>query len=383
MTNFKYKLFATFFNFYQRIFKLNKDNVSLIIINKDKFSGNLRYIYNELNKKDNDLQYTIISRNEYDLSEIKGICSFLRKIVELFHLFIIKSYKLAISRYIFLNDNFLPMAYMNLDPEVSVVQVWHGPGVFKKFGLSSVTDPNLRKLEKQISDKLDYVIVSSHNVVSFYKDAFGVSEEKIIPLGTPRVDFYFKENDIEKLRKNFERLYPESKNKKIILYAPTFRDNPTCDKNILENLDMGLFNKELGDQYVLAVRLHPRINNVKVSKDVINVTPYKDEKELLLMADILITDYSSIIVEYSLLNKPMIFYPYDYDYYTNFERGFYFDYKQFVPGPVAYNTAELIQIIKSNCYDLTKIKEFTKFQFDYFDGKSTQRIIKYIMTNKV
>lgn len=381
MVNFKYKLFAAFFNFYRRLFKVNSSNVSLIIINKNKFRGNLRYIYEELNQRDKSLKYNIISRDEYSLNGISSAGSFLMKIFELLRLFILKSYRLAVSRYIFLNDNFLPMAYMNLNQESDVIQVWHGPGAFKKFGLSFVTDPNLINLEKQISDKLNYVIVSSKNMIPFYKEAFGVNEEKILPLGIPRVDYYFKESNIGELRNNFDKLYPQSKGKNIILYAPTFRDDPVHNKNILENLDIDLFNKELGDQYILAVRLHPRMNNDEMLKncDVLNVTSYKDEKKLLLLADILITDYSSIIIEYALLNKPMIFYPYDYKYYNEIERGFYFDYKEFVPGPIAHNTNELIQIIKGNSYDLNKIKKFVDLQFDYLDGNSTKRIVDYIL----
>jgi CDP-ribitol ribitolphosphotransferase / teichoic acid ribitol-phosphate polymerase len=381
MNNFKYRLFAAFFNFYRRLFKINKNRVSLIIINKDKFRGNLRYIYNELNRRDDHLEYNIISRDEYSLNGINSVSGVLRKIFVLLRLFLVKSYRLAVSRYIFLSDNFLPMAYMNLNRESDVVQIWHGPGAFKKFGLSSVTDPDLIDLEKRISEKLDYVVVSSKKVAPFYEEAFGVSEEKVLPLGIPRTDYYFMENDIEKLRKKFEGLYPESKDKKIVLYAPTFRENSAYDKDILENFDIDLFNQELGDQYILAVRLHPRINSVDLvhGYDIIDVTGYKDEKELLLIADILITDYSSIMVEYALLNKPIIFYPYDYKYYSHIERGFYFDYRKIVPGPVTCHIEELIEIIKNKDYDLNKLEKFTDLQFDYLDGNSTKRIVDYIL----
>ncbi len=381
MKNIKYKIFAAFFNFYRRLFKINMNRISLIIINKDKFQGNLRYIYNELNRRNDDLEYNIISRDEYSLSGVNSVSGALRKIFVLLRLFLVKSYRLAVSRYIFLNDNFLPMAYMNLNHEADVVQVWHGPGAFKKFGLSSVTDPDLIDLEKRISEKLDYVVVSSKKVAPFYEEAFGVNEEKVLPLGIPRTDYYFRENDVEKLRKKFEDLYPESKDKKIVLYAPTFRENSAYNKDILENFDIDLFNQELGDQYVLAVRLHPRMKSVDIpgDYDIIDVTGYKDEKELLLLVDILITDYSSIMVEYAILNKPIIFYPYDYKYYSHIERGFYFDYRKMVPGPVTCRIEELIEIIKNKDYDMNKVKKFTNLQFDYLDGNSTKRIVDYIL----
>ena len=381
MKNTKYKLFAAFFNFYKRLFKIKNNKVSLIIINKDKFRGNLRYIYNELNIRNKHLEYNIISRDEYSISGVNSVSGVLRKIFVLLRLFLVKSYRLAVSRYIFLNDNFLPMAYMNLSKESDVVQVWHGPGAFKKFGLSSVTDPDLINLEKRISEKLDYVVVSSKNVAPFYEEAFGVSEEKVLPLGIPRTDYYFRENNLEELRNKFENLHPEAKNKKIVLYAPTFRENSAYDGRILQNFDIDLFNQELGDRYILAVRLHPRINSADLLDDynLIDVTDYKDEKELLLLADILITDYSSIMVEYSLLYKPIIFYPYDYKYYSHIERGFYFDYKKSVPGPVTCYMEKLIDIIKNDDFDLNKIEKFIELQFDYLDGNSTKRIVDYIL----
>ncbi len=382
MVNFGYKLFAAFFNFYRLLFKVNNSTVSLIMVHKGHFRGNLGYIHNELNERGLNLEYNIISKDEYDLSKINSFSDFLDKIMELLKLFLIKSHKLAVSRYIFLNDNFLPMAYMDFNPETTVIQLWHAVGAFKKFGLSTVTDDNLRELETKISGKLDYVIVSSKNVVPFYKEAFGVAEEKVLALGIPRTDFYFQNNSVEyvkHIKNKFGRLYPEIKNKKIVLYAPTFRNKVSIDKDIVKNFNVDLFTEEL-DEYCLMVRLHPQINHAEFSySDLINVTDYPDEKELLILADILITDYSSIMIEYALLNKPIIFYPYDYEYYIREERGFYFDYWESLPGPIACTPQELIKIIKENTYDFDKIKEFVKLEFDYLDGKSTQRVINHII----
>lgn len=385
MASSKYKLFAAFFNFYRLLFNVNNNMISMVFVHKGHIGDNLRCIYDELNQKDDDLRYNILSKDEYNCGGIKSFTSFLKKIIQLLVIFFIKSYKLAISRYIFLDDNFLPMVYMNISPNTTVIQLWHGAGAFKKFGLSSTTDPSLIFLQKQISNKLDYVIVSSENVALFYEEAFGVSKEKILPLGVPKTDYYFKINNLEELKKKFEDRYPDYKDKKLVLYAPTFRENSEHDKNILQNFDIPLFNMELGDQYVLAVRLHPKVNSADFSSNdnLINVTDYEDERELLLLADILITDYSSIMVEYALLNKPIIFFPYDYEYYVQKERGFYFNYWEDVPGPIACSIHEVIKIIKENSFDLDKIKRFAKQEYDELDGKSTQRVINYIINNNL
>jgi len=353
-------------------------------MNNDHLSDNLGFVFEELNKRNPEFNYTFISKAEHSFSEVDSLTSFFNKIIEIANLFLFKSYKMATSKYIFLNDNFMPLAYMNLDQSTVVVQLWHGAGAFKKFGLSSTTNPDLIELEKLISKKLGYVIVSSKNIASFYEEAFGVNSKKVLALGIPSTDYYFKKHDLCGLRAKFDELYPQAKNKKIILYAPTFRENEKMDENLVENLDIKLINDELGSEFVLAIRLHPQINKKQIlnGENIINLTDYPDEKELLLLVDLLITDYSSIMVEYTLLNKPLIFYPYDYEYYVNSERGFYFNYENMVPGPIAKNNQELINIIKENKYDLNKVRKFKTFQFDHADGKSSKRVIDVLYSNK-
>ena len=339
------------------------------MVHQSKFQGNLRYIWEELKQRDN-FECTLISSDEYRSGTLKS----------LLYLFLVKSRHLATSQYIFLNDNFLPLAFMNVHPDAVVVQLWHAAGAFKKFGLSTPTNPNLVELEKKIALRLDYVVVSSQNVAPYYMEAFGVEKGKVLPLGIPRTDYYFQDHDLESLRDKFEKLYPASKNKKLVLYAPTFREDPKLDKNLLKNLDLELFQEELGDEYVLAVRLHPQINQKqKLAPGVIDLTGYPDEKELLLLSDILITDYSSIMVEYAILEKPVIFYPYDLEFYDFYERGFYQDYHELVPGPIARTNEELIAIIKENKYDFDKIRDFKKSQFDHWDGKSSPRVVDYLI----
>ncbi len=383
MKNIKYKSFSSFFNLFKRLFKTKNNNVTFITVHKGNLKDNLGFVYAELSKRNSNFNYTFISKEEYSFSEISSLASFLHKIIEIFRLFLFKSYKMATSRYILLNDNFLPMAYMNFNSKDVVIQLWHGAGAFKKFGLSSTSNQDLIELQQLISKKLDHIIVSSKNVAPFYEEAFGVDSEKILALGIPSTDYYFKKHDLNELRVKFEDKYPKAKNKKIVLYAPTFRENEKMDENLIENFDIELFNNELGSEYILCIRLHPQINNASLNEEnVINLTDYPDEKELLLLADILITDYSSIMVEYTLLNKPLIFYPYDYEYYLDSERGFYFNYKNIVPGPVARTNKELINIIKEDNYDFKKINDFKTYQFDHADGNSSKRVVDLLYANK-
>ena len=98
-----------------------------------------------------------------------------------------------------------------------------------------------------------------------------------------------------------------------------------------------------------------------------------------MISDILITDYSSVMVEYTLLKKPIILFVYDLDNYLEKERGFYFDYRKRVPGNIVQNTDELIEVIKNEDFNMKNLEEFANFQFDYFDEFSSKRILDYVL----
>jgi CDP-ribitol ribitolphosphotransferase / teichoic acid ribitol-phosphate polymerase len=401
--NFKYKLFAYFFNFF-RIFNSEKKDVSFIIDKKSSFYGNLSFIKNELDKKA-DFNYNYVSKEEYSFEDFN--------VFRLLKFFLIKSFKLSKSKYIFLNDNFFPLAFMNFDENTTVIQVWHAAGAFKYFGFLATKNDNTKKLIRLSGSKLDYVVVSSKNVSKFYEEGFSVDNSKILSFGVPKTDYYFNNkfnntDNIKKIRKYFEKEFPEIIGKKIVLYVPTFRENLDLNSKITDNFDFDLFNENLKENYVIFFRYHPKFivsedaidknnidtinksntnntNNInktpKSAKKFINVSYYPNVNELLLIADILITDYSSIMIEFAILDKPIIFYPYDLEYYINNERGFYFDYNN-VPGHIAKNTNEIIDLIKNNEFSNDKIHDFLNFEFDYFDGNSSERIVNFILNQE-
>ncbi len=355
----KHKLFASIFNIFSKS-SINKNQITFILDDNNSFKGNMKFIEEEfLNNGQFDFFY--FNKNKPSFSSIK---------------------KLAKSKYIFLDDNFLAMAFMNFNKDTVITQLWHAPGAFKKFGASSSNMKEEIFMISKSSEKIDYLITSSDNVSYFYEDAFRIDKSKIKPLGNSRVDYYFKEHNINNLRKNFDKMYPQAVNKKIILYAPTFRENEKFN-NVFNFLDLEKFNKTLGDDYILALRFHPKLKksykqNINFNKNFIDLTDYENEQELLLISDILITDYSSIMIEYGLLNKPIFFFVYDFSSYLNLDRGFYFDYKD-VPGKIVYTDDELIEAIACEDFEKDKISDFLNFQFDNLDGKSSKRIVDYIL----
>ena len=289
--------------------------------------------------------------------------------------------KLAGSKFIFLNDNFFPLAFMKFGSNNVIVQLWHAPGASKKFGGS--VDIGSREILSKISQNTDYLIVTSKNIISYYSEAFQMPKDKIKPLGLPRMDYYFENHNLNKLKKDFCEKYSLSQDKKIILYAPTFRDEEKFN-NVFNYLDLDKFNEKLSDEYILALRLHPKIkdfykDDISAQGKYVDVSNWESEQELMLISDVLITDYSSIMIEYSALNKPTVFFTYDLNEYLANERGFYYDFKTTVPGPIVYTSDELIDVIENEKFDKSKISEFVKTQFDEIDGRSSERIVNYLL----
>ena len=154
-------------------------------------------------------------------------------------------------------------------------------------------------------------------------------------------------------------------------------------KFVFNYLNLDEFNAKLGADYVLVLRLHPKIkkfysDEISVRGDYVDCSDYKNEQELLLLSDILITDYSSIMIEFGLLNKPIVFFAYDLDNYMSNERGFYLDYKNDLPGPIVYTTDELIDVI-SEGIDTSKLESFTKTQFGEINGEASKRIVDFVL----
>ena len=352
---FKHKAFGKLFNVFAK-YPVDNNLVSFIIDSNESFSGNLEYIKREFEGR-GDFKFSYYYKDKLSIASLK---------------------KLATSKYVFLNDNFFPLAFMKFNDASTVIQLWHAPGAFKKFG-GSVENASMLKL---ISDNTDYLITTSKYIEDYYSEAFQIDKSKIRALGLPRADYYFQSHDIESLRESFNRRYGLDCDKKIILYAPTFRENEEYN-NVFNYLDIDKFNENLSDEYVLVLRLHPKIkkfysSHIGADGDYIDCSDYQNEQELLLISDILITDYSSIMIEFGLLNKPIIFFAYDLDNYLKSERGFYLDYKKDLPGPIVYSTEELIDTIKDGV-DTSKLDSFIKTQVYEVNGDSSKRIVDFVL----
>lgn len=358
-----YRLFALSFNIFRTLFRVKRNRVVLLSPHNASFNDSLGCVKAELEKRGG---YELCYISHADLASVMKAAVFFTK----------KAYQLATAKYVFMNDNFMPLGYLNFRKEAVIVQLWHAEGAFKKFGLDIEQPADIRAREIAANKKLTYVVCSSDGVADIYAGAFGVERDRVLPIGSPRADVLIKADNAAALRAKFEEKYPQCRGKKIVLYAPTFRDDPELDKAFLSYFDYSHFEKELGSTHCLLVRLHPQVHGTARIDGAVDVTNYKSVNELTLISDVLITDYSSICMDFVLLDKPCVFFAPDLDEYTA-RRPFYKAYRSYVPGEIAQDTASLVSLLETN-QRCERAEGFKEFNLNKVDGNSVDRLFERI-----
>ena len=372
LKTFSYFIFSVFFGL-GRIRGVRKNRVSMLSPHHENFNDSLGCVSQELEKRGGfEIGYITTADLNFDRKNIFGS---LKNIVKFF---VSDAVFLASSEYVFLNDNFMPMSQLNFNKKTVVTQLWHAEGAFKKFGLHLNLDEEVRSRTIEGNKRLTWLVCTSEKIRKIYAEAFGVPENKVVALGSARSDRCFEEQDLDSLKKAVFKDCPECEGKKLILYAPTFRDDTEDNRRLLESIDINKFESVLGKEYALLIRLHPQIHDgVKMPEGAFDFTAYPDFNELVKVCDMLITDYSSVCMDFVLVNKPCIFYAFDLDSF-NMGRSFYFDYSD-VPGPVVKTFDELMEAIKNATADNRKAEAFKALHMSAVDGKSTERIVDFVL----
>lgn len=338
-------------------------------------NGNLLEIYRAM-KKRSEYRFIILSKQDLftcpETGRKKSIPGFVKGI---WLFFVALPYHMATAQKVFFNDNFLPLGYMKTDQrETQFIQLWHGAGAFKRFGLSTETDSEVFRQVKNANQRITHLFVTSSQVVPFYQEAFAIEPSKIHAVGIPMMELYFDQKRMEKRRQGFYQRYPELKGKKLLLYVPTFRKESWENDRILQQFDVSKVHAVMGEEWMILVKLHPRFpQDHEIQSDYCyDMSKYQDVSDLFLVADLLITDYSSAVVEYVLLDKPVILYAYDL---SEYDRGFYFQYEDHMPGEIAHDQQELMELLGKKENNSQKRQNFVKFQYDNINGKVCDRIL--------
>ena len=298
------------------------------------------------------------------------------------------AYQLATARVFIVDSYFLPLYVIRRRPGTTVVQTWHACGAIKKIGYSVIdktfgADETTTSMIRMHSN-YDICLAASDAAVEQYVEAFRQPADLFVTdIGIPRTDVLVRDEGRALTMDAIRRRYAIPVGRRVILFAPTFRGDTLTTARHPEDLDLQLLARVLGEDHVLLLRLHPAVRSASrldpaLAGFVIDVSDYPEVNELLLVTDIVVTDYSSVIFEFALLDRPMALFAPDLDAYDQ-ERGFYFDYRAGVPGPVFETTAALAAYLRAGDFDLERVRRFAATWFAVADGHASERFVDRIV----
>jgi CDP-ribitol ribitolphosphotransferase / teichoic acid ribitol-phosphate polymerase len=299
---------------------------------------------------------------------------------------------LATSKYVLLEDYSPFIGEIRPRGGQVIIQTWHASGAFKKIGYSRLTTG--KSPGRGFHNNYTYAIVGGEANRAPYAEGFGMPIENVQALGLPRTDKFFDPAYTSKTREAILAEYPGLVGKKVVLFAPTFRgvSSPKAYFD-WDQLDFDAIAKTLGGDYVFLIKPHPYIYwNLerprfaehaalldKAYRDhpgfYIDMGAFPDINDLLLVTDIMVTDYSSVVFEQSLLNKPIVFFAYDYEEYLA-DRGFYFDFSEYTYGPIARTSEELAHCLLEARVDEEKLAAFRAKFTAACDGHAAERFVR-------
>ena len=263
------------------------------------------------------------------------------------------------------------------------IQTWHSSLRLKMIekDVESLLPPYYIKMAKHDSAQTDFVIAGCRKSHETFKNSFWFSGT-ILDFGTPRNDLLI--NGSDNIVSETKRRLGISQDTRILLYAPTFREDKGTN---LYNLDFSsicaTLGKQTGEKWAVVLRLHPHLignDCFKGLADVVDATTYDDIQELLLSADMLVTDYSSLMFDFSITGRPTILYVPDLETYTEKERNLYFDVNE-LPFPKTKSREELLDALES--FDLEsyndRLRDFNSKVGSFETGEASEKTSELIL----
>jgi len=271
-------------------------------------------------------------------------------------------------------------------PGMVFLQTWHGTAL-KRIGYDNrYVHANPAAFERDVDEyrRWDYLLSPNAFTSAIFHSAFRGFEGEILETGYPRNDI-LNAPDREDVRTRVRASLGIEEGQVAVLYAPTWRDNLVHEhgpSGFTLALDVDAVAEQLGDDHVLLLRLHflvdAKLGDTRGGA-VRNVSEYEDIRELYLAADVLVTDYSSVMFDFAITGKPLLFYTYDLEFYRDELRGFYFDFEGQAPGPLCRDTDELIAALAdAEGVRRAYAARYAAFQARYChldDGYASKRVV--------
>ena len=369
MTRFEYLLSATalrVLGFLFGLLPIRPHRVTLATARLDRLDGNLLAIDRairdlrpaaELRLVLEPYSYGLLGKLRYALRLIRGM-----------HL-------LRTSRLVVVDNAYLPIHVTGHRAGTTVVQVWHAEGALKRFGVDTIAPPPPPE-RWFLHRNYDWVVTSGERSRGPWSRAFGTPLERVVALGSPRTDALFDQTALAAARARVLGAHPQLAGRRVVLYAPTFRGRGR-GKRPGGGLDGTALRAGLDPRDILVLKSHPNLDASLVSTagfDVV-VDPREELNDLLVAADVLITDYSSAIFDAALLRLPIVLLVDDLEAYER-DPGLYLDYRTEMIGTQVTDTAGVIDVIRTWRFDTDAYGPFIEQHLAPCDGHAAARFVQ-------
>ena len=373
---FKLRMIQLAYDFFAHFNKHDGRHILLMSETKPYLWGNLKYIDERIKSRGLDKELVVDRSFRIAVGKHNSVSSWLKTVR-----------RLAAQDFIFVDDYAPIFDNLDLNRQTKLIQVWHAGVGFKSVGYCRFGAPNSAHPARHCHRKYDYVITGSSSLAEVYSEVFAQPYNRILPAGMARLDNFLDEKNVSGRIAELYKSYPVCQNHKVILFAPTFRG--TNQKQTYYNydaLDFDAIYDFCADEYIWAFKMHPFIRKAppipeEYSDRIIDLSSVKDINDLYYITDILITDYSSAYYEFSLLNKPILFYTYDRAVYE-ITKGVHKSIMETAPGKVCDTFEELMTALRTCDYELDKTLAFSQANFGEYDGKASDRIIDMIILGR-
>jgi len=349
-----------------QLLSVHPNRITFCSNRRDKLSGNPAFVYEKLAEDPNLDLCVLLKSSGFSLGNL----------LKFFYYY-------QTSKVLLVDDYYHYLSYTPKPDTVKVVQLWHACGAYKTFGFSRLGKETSLLQSSPNHRQYDAAIVSSEQVSFCYAEGFGIPTANVYPLGVPRTDAFFDEAYRKQVRRRFYEAHPELRNKKLVLFAPTFRGGGKGDAYYpLNRFPIARILDAVEEDVVFLVKMHPYL---KERFDLENsyrgrMLDCSDEAELndlLFVTDLLITDYSSAVYEAAILKIPMLFYVFDDEEYIA-SRDFYSRYESWLPGKRVKTVEELIEAICRQDFETEKLEAFRTENLGRTDGHASERTANLI-----
>jgi CDP-ribitol ribitolphosphotransferase len=306
-------------------------------------------------------------------------------------------------------DNYAPvLTHLSISKKTVLTQLWHAGVGFKSVGYSRFGKMGTPHPVTSVHRKYTYATAPSEKLIPVYEEVFGIEKEAFLPYGVAMFDDRYTDKTIAKKKAEVYAKHPELKEKKVILFAPTFRGKGQKDAFYdFTKIDFEKLYEFLGDKYLFLFKLHPftktgksfwenwisyKTNKERFDRRILpDISRYEDKiltlpdistADALYVTDILITDYSSIYYEFAYFRKPILFYTYDRLIYET-TRGVHQPILESAPGKVCDSFDELLTAIKNGDFDFHKTEKFANESIDKNTSGAAERIIRKIFCDNI